>query len=272
MTTAPKAFQLTSLVCLALALTAAGRAPGRPRAAGDPADRNGRDQVAPDDRNVSRPAAGETTVPAAAATPVEGARRAMLALSAGDAKALRASVWTATDAESEAADVWADLAAGQIQLAAAVRKRFGPDGVEKVTMSRDRPLPPPGLAPAHADALLKNARVKVEGDVAWLTHPKDARHPVELHNTPDGWKIAFSSVVPFRSAQHTQRFVRSNRDVGRVCAKVAAEVAKGAFRTPDEVAEALMQGWGDAEAKKEPPRPEGPPPPPAPSRRPPRGD
>ena len=194
-------------------------------------------------------------------TPLAAARRAMLALADADREELRQSLWTGTEPEREAADVWVALSVGQVRLTNAVRDRFGPEGVEQVIGSRDQRFPTGRGAAAAAEAMLKTAEVKVEGEYAVLTHPSDTRHPIMLRKTEAGWKVAFASFFALRDPEKVARFVRNNRAVGPACVSVAAQVERGAFKKPDDVVEALYKGIAAAQAREARQPGEGPPPP-----------
>ncbi|HZN68676.1 MAG TPA: hypothetical protein VFB66_25575 [Tepidisphaeraceae bacterium] len=175
-------------------------------------------------------------------TPVAAMRAMMLDGEANDPKLLRPWIWTANDLEAEAADVWARSMTGQQRLKKAVYERFGAEGLERMDFGSKNPRPPRtdrAKAETELDAVLKDAVVKVDGDKATVTHPKQPGEAVELRKTDEGWKVTFASTLRESRPERLKEYIRLNKRWGPSFHDTAEEVAAGKFESVEEVNQSL---------------------------------
>lgn len=174
---------------------------------------------------------------AGAETPLEAMRGATLASETRDPKAVRAWLHTETELEAEAADVWAHSTTGQFRVQDAIRERFGDEGLKDYSGGRHASKLPkdPAAKAAMLDALLKEAKVEVDGDKAFVTHPLQPDKPMELRKTRDGWKPLFTSVHGERGPARLRSFIKYNRLMGPAHHKTADEIAEGKYKSVAEI-------------------------------------
>ena len=190
---------------------------------------------------------------AGAKTPKEAVKGFVLATETNDAEAVRPWLHTETDVESEAADVYVGSTTGQIRVQHLVRERFGEEGFKEFS-GGSRPPPPRPKDPAEIgaviDAMLKDAKVRVEGDKAVLTHPMQPEKPIELRKTDDGWKPLFTSLHGQRDPALLKNFIKQNRLYGPAYHKTADEIEAGRYKSVAEIQRVLSDRTTDPEEMK----------------------
>jgi hypothetical protein len=176
----------------------------------------------------------------------KGALRAFYeAMEAGDAAAVRACLYTATDAERQLADAYAAQLTGAKTLGDAAKAKFAAAGD---ALSK-------GLPVRDEIGRLESAEVKVDGPRATVRLPGQPR-PLTMVQSEGRWRLALAAYAGATSPESLAGQTAVLNDMAGVFQSVADEINADKFATATDAQRALqkkLQGVLFTALQKNPP-------------------
>ena len=180
---------------------------------------------------ATQPAA---TVPSDSMTPRGAVKAFLLALDAGDADAVRATLQASSPLEEKMVDVMARRAGAERAFRNAVDKAYGAAGARMLVRDNQAAL-------AASLARLDSAREQVDGDSATVAGEGDQpEEALRLKRQGAVWKLPVSQFTRAGDDPHeVEKALEDQLGEATLFTEVAQQVAAGAFKSPEEVAEEI---------------------------------
>jgi hypothetical protein len=162
-----------------------------------------------------------------ASTPLEAAKRYMLATLGSDRQVLRDTIAGKTPLEERAADVWADSVSAQRRVATLIRQRFGAEGYQAFYGRPPQPQPDPKQAAAQINEVIKSATIEVAGNQARIRPSQAPGEPLWLTRRDGQWRVWIAPILRSRTPELLENYVKLNHYYGPMYRAVADAIESG---------------------------------------------